>query len=136
MGLLLKAVVHPANIQDREGAKLLLTGVKEMFPRLTQIWADQGYDGTPFTAWVREHVGCHLAVTNKPSKWVWVTEGQETSPVAGFTLAARRWVIERSFAWSSRNRRLSRDYEGRSETEQALVYLAMGRVALKRLARE
>lgn len=134
LGLLLKVVVHPANIQDREGAKLLLAGTKQMFPRLSLLWVDQGYDGAPFANWVREHVGCEVAVTNKPCKWVWVCDGQEVQPIPSFTLMARRWVIERSFAWGGRNRRLSKDYEGRPETEQALIYMAMGRLALKRLA--
>ena len=127
MGLLLKVVSHPANLSDRDGAKLLLSGIKEAFPRLTIIWADQGYTGGPLHDWVRENLGCELAVTNKPCKWVWVTDGEDVAPVTNFTLMARRWVIERSFAWEGRNRRLSKDYEGRPETEQALIYMAMGR---------
>lgn len=134
MGLLLKVYVHPANISDRVGAKGLLTGIKREFPRLSLLWADQGYDGAPFEEWMRAETGCEVRITNKPTKWVWAKLDEALPEVANFALKARRWVIERTFAWGGRNRRLSKDYEGCPETQETLVYKAMSRLMLRRLA--
>jgi len=134
MGLLLRVHVHPANIPDREGAKVLLADAKRDFPRLSILWADQGYDGAPFQCWVNTEVACELAVTNKPAKWTWAKAGQPAAELGNFTLLARRWVVERSFAWSGRNRRLSKDYEGLAKTSETFIYQAMSRLMLRRLA--
>ena len=123
MGLVLLVVVHVANIQDRDGARLLLAKAKGMFPRLQRIWADGGYAGK-LIGWVQETCG-------------WVLEIIKRSDVVkGFKLLPRRWVVERTFGWLGRYRRLSKDYERLPESSEAMVYWAMTRVMVRRLARQ
>lgn len=124
MGLLLRVQVHPANICDREGAKPLLSGIKEKFPAISLIWADQGYGGSPLAEWVQEQVGCVLQITKRSNPPI--TQGIEIQP--------KRWLVERTLAWISRNRRLSRDYEELPDSEEALVSMAMVRLMAKRLS--
>ena len=123
MGLVLMVVVHVANIQDRDGARLLLAKAKGLFPRLQRIWADGGYAGK-LIGWVQETCG-------------WVLEIIKRSDVVkGFKLLPRRWVVERTFGWLGRNRRLSKDYERLPESSEAMVYWAMTRLMVRRLARQ
>ena len=123
MGLLLCVLVHKANIQERAGAKLVLQRVKEKgFARLQLIWADAGYDGQPMRDWV-----FHLA------RWVFEVIKRSDS-TKGFVVLPRRWVVERTFAWLGRYRRLSKDYEQLTQTSEAMIYAAMIRLMLKRLA--
>lgn len=135
LGLLLRIVVLPANISDREGAKRLLTGLKAQFPRLSCLWADQGYRGQKFCTWVRHQVGCRLIVMSRPKKKVWLGCDEMPHSLGRMNIQPRRWVVERTFAWAGRCRRLSKDYEGLPETEEALVSMAMVRLMLKRLTR-
>ena len=121
MGLLLVVVVHSAGIQDRDGAKLLLEKAKGMFPRLQLIWADGGYAGK-LVGWVKSVCSWVLQIVKR------------TDDVKGFKLLPRRWVVERTFGWIGRNRRLSKDYEGRTETSEAMIYWAMTRLMVRRLA--
>ena len=135
MGLLMRVHVHPANEGERVGAKILLSGLSTVFPRVTLLWADQGYDGTPFRTWIVTRLGWKIAVTNKPTKWVWAKEGEPLPEKrSNFTLMAVRWVVERTIAWIGRNRRMSKDYEGLTRTQEALVYASMCRLMLGRLA--
>jgi putative transposase len=125
MGLLLVVLVHQASLQERAGAKRLLKrALLKGFDRLQLIWADGGYHGQPMIDWV-------LAVTG----WLWqvVTrpKGQQ-----GFSVLPRRWVVERTFAWLGRYRRLSKDYERLPETSEAFIYAAMVRLMLRRLANQ
>lgn len=122
MGLLLLVVVHPANIQDRDGAKLLLEKARNLCPRLHLIWADGGYAGK-LVAWVKSTCSWVLQIVKR------------TDDVKGFKLLPRRWVVERTFGWIGRHRRLSKDYEGRTQTSEAMVYWAMTRLMIRRLAR-
>jgi putative transposase len=122
MGLLLVVVVHAANIQDRDGAKLLFEKAKNLFPRLQLIWADGGYAGK-LVGWVKSVCGWVLQIVKRCDK------------VKGFKLLPRRWVVERTFGWLGRNRRLSKDYEARTETSEAMIYWAMTRLMVRRLAR-
>lgn len=122
MGLLLMVVVHAASIQDRDGAKLVLAKVTQRFPRLQLIWADGGYAGK-LVDWVK--TVCH-----------WVLEiVKRSDDVKGFQVLPRRWVVERTFGWLGRYRRLSKDYEGLPETSEALIYAAMIHLMVRRLAR-
>jgi putative transposase len=122
MGLLLMVVVHAASIQDRDGAKLVLAKVTQRFPRLQLIWADGGYAGK-LVDWVK--TVCQ-----------WVLEIVKRSDgVKGFQVLPRRWVVERTFGWLGRYRRLSKDYEGLPETSEALIYAAMIHLMVRRLAR-
>lgn len=128
-------VVHAANIQDRDGARLLLSGLAERFPRLAMLWVDAGYQG-PCAEWIRETLHWVVEVVRKPSAWVWVGPGQEPPPRrAGFQVLPRRWVVERTFAWLGRQRRLSKDYEVLPATEEAWIYMTMSRLMVVRLAR-
>jgi putative transposase len=112
LGLLLAVVVHPANIQDRDGAKLVLKRIRRQLPRLQLIWADGGYAGQ-LVQWVHKHCGWILQTVLRPVG------------VKGFVVLPRRWVVERTFAWLGRYRRLSKDYERLSETSETLIYIAM-----------
>jgi putative transposase len=122
LGLLLLVVVHPGNIQDRDGAKLLLEKAKNLFPRLQLIWADGGYAGK-LVGWVKSVCGWVLEIVKRSDK------------VKGFKLLPRRWVVERTFGWIGRNRRLSKDYERLPESSETMVYWAMTRLMVRRLAR-
>ena len=120
MGLLLAVVVHAANVQDRDGAKLVFSRLKDRFPRLQLIWADGGYQGE-LVNWAREFGGWLLQIVHRTEK-------------TGFVVLPRRWVVERTFAWLGRYRRLSKDYEAKPETSEAFIHLAMIQLQLHRLA--
>ena len=98
MGLLIAVVVHAANIQDRDGAKLLLEKMKGKCRRLKLIWADGGYAGQ-LIEWTKQLCGWVLEIVKR------------TDDLAGFKLLPHRWVVERTFGWLGRYRRLSKDYE-------------------------
>ena len=122
IGLLLIVVVHTANIQDRDGAKLVLEQVKDAFPRLKLIWADAGYSGQ-LIDWVNLVCGWILEIVKR------------SDDIKGFQVLPRRWVVERTFGWLGRYRRLSKDYEGLTESSQAFIYAAMIHIMVKRLAK-
>lgn len=122
IGLILGVVVHAANIQDRDGAKLLFEKVKGCFPRLRLVWADGGYAGK-LIGWLAEF--CQ-----------WTLEIVKRNEQKGFYVLPRRWVVERTFAWIGRCRRMSKDYEELTENSEAMIQIAMIRLMLKRLATE
>lgn len=138
-GLVIKAKVHPADIHDKEGAKLLLAPLAGQLPRMAKVWTDSAYQG--LKQWVKETLGWDLEVVKHwwtGLRWVWVPEGQEPPALdipSGFQVLPRRWVVERTFGWLGRNRRLSKDYEFLPETEEAFIYLGMVRLMLRRLAK-
>jgi putative transposase len=137
-GLVLNAVVHPADVADRDGARLVLApSVEEdRLPRLKHLWADAGYRGAGLREWITERLGLSLEIVQRRRRWVWVPNDVEPEPLPeGFEVIKRRWVAERTFAWITRNRRMSRDYEFLAQTTEALVYLSMIRLMLKRLAK-
>ncbi len=135
IGLLLTVRVHPADVQDRDGATLLLAGLGERFPRLAKLWVDAAYQG-PCATWITETLGWVVEVVRKPRTWVRVPADQEPPEMpSGFQVLPRRWVVERTFAWLGRYRRLSKDYEVLPETEETWIYLAMSRLMTVRLAR-
>ena len=136
-GLLLKVKVHSAKIFDRDGIKLLLEGAKEMFPRLSHLWLDAGYNGEGRGKdWVEKVLGWTAQIAKRPRRWVRVPEGEEPPPYPkGFIVLPRRWVVERTFSWIGQNRRMSKDYERLPESGEAFVYVAMTRLMAKRLAR-
>jgi putative transposase len=121
LGLLLAVVVHPANIQDRDGAKLVLTKLAGRFPRLWLLWADGAYAGA-LLVWALVVGGWVIELVKKP-------EGATT-----FAALPKRWIVERTFAWLGRCRRLSKDYEALSETSETWIHIAMLHLMLKRLA--
>jgi putative transposase len=113
-------IVHTANIQDRDGAKLVLDEVKGTFPRLKLIWADAAYSGK-LIDWVKIVCGWILEIVKR------------SDDVKVFKVLPKRWVVERTFGWLNRYRRLSKDYEGLTESSQALIYAAMIRIMIKRI---
>jgi putative transposase len=121
LGLLLIVVVHAANIQESDGAKLVLRRALGRFPRLRLIWVDQGYKAH-LVAWARAVGGWVVEIVARPKEQ------------RGFAVLPRRWVVERTFAWLGRSRRLSKDYEGLPATHEAWVQVAMIHLMLKRLA--
>jgi putative transposase len=134
-GSVLKAIVHPANVPDREGAPPVLTAARLDQPRLERVWVDAGSTGA-LLGWAQEALGLTQEVTKRPRRWLRTPATQEPPPLpARFPVLARRWVIERTFAWLGRHRRLSKDYEALPATEEAWIYLAMNRLMLARLAR-
>ena len=142
LGLLLKVVVHAANIQDREGVAFLLEPVKGHFPRMEKVWVDNGYTGTGRT-WIKEQMGWEVEVVSHPRRprGMWVFPGQEIDwslfeRPKGFRHLPRRWVVERTLAWIGRYRRMSKDYEYLTSSSEAMVYLTMLRLMLTRLAKQ
>ena len=120
LGLLLIARVLTADVQDRDGAKILFSEIKEQMPRLSLIWADGGYRGK-LIEWVA--VQC-----------LWVLEiVKRNDSLKQFVVLPKRWIVERTFSWLNRNRRLSKDYERKIESSEAWLYLSMSILMLKRL---
>lgn len=151
-GLVLRAVVHEANIADRDGIMLLLSAeaaeghpsIRQQFPRLTHLWLDGGYNGAgKGKSWVEQALGWTAQIVQHPPKprYVWAREGETIDwaailPPPGFRgVLPRRWVVERTFAWLGQNRRLSKDFERLTSTGEALIYVAMTRLMARRLAR-
>jgi putative transposase len=122
LGLLLCVVVHPANLQDRDGAKLVLRKAHAGFPHLRLIWADGGYAGK-LIAWTLQICSWVLAIVKR------------SDTAKGWVLLPRRWVVERTFGWLSQCRALARDYEFHPETSEALIQVAMIHLMLRRLAK-
>ena len=135
LGVVLKAKVHPANIADRDGARLLLEPLAGVFARLRHLWADMGYRGQ-ILGWIRTHLGWNVEVVKRPSKWGRYPIDVEPPPMPAFTVLPRRWVVERSFAWLGRYRRMSKDYEYLTASSEALIYAAMSRLMLHRLTKQ
>lgn len=141
MGLLLKVAVHVANIQDREGVRLLLEPLKGVFPRMKKVWLDVSYSGKG-RQWIEQEMGWEAEIVKHAwtgLRGVWVPQGtqvnwEEIIP-PGFHVLPRRWVVERTFAWIGRNRRMSKDYEYLPRSSESMVCLTMIRLMVKRLAR-
>jgi putative transposase len=121
LGLLLRVVVHAANISEDEGAKLVFQKLFGVFTRLRLIWADAGYK-REIIWWVIAYCPWTLEIIKRP-------RGAQA-----FILLPRRWVVERTFAWLGRYRRLSKDYEQLPEVSESWIYLAMIHLMTRRLA--
>jgi transposase len=123
LGLLLGVAVTPASTTERAGAQILLGRVLGWFTWLRILWVDGGYTGEAFAQWVKG-LRPKLAVT--------VIKRSDT--IAGFAVLPRRWVVERTFGWLMRQRRLVRDYETNEASAEGWIYIAMIRIQLRRLA--
>jgi putative transposase len=123
LGLIWGAVVHSAGIQDPTGARTLFEKVHDHLPRLKKVWGDGRYGGS-LMDWAKQN-------------YHWVVEVVKRSADAqGFQPLPHRWIIERTFAWLGHYRRLSKDYEYLPESSEAMIYLAMSRLMVRRLARD
>jgi putative transposase len=118
LGLVLSCVVHAADVQDRDGAKWVLAHATFDFLRLRIIRADGGYAGR-LVDWTQQ--ACH-----------WSMEIIRRTSL-GFVLLPKRWVVERTFAWLGKYRRLSKDYEYYPESSEAFIYIAMIHIMVRRL---
>lgn len=123
LGLLLGIFVTPASTPEREGAQGLLARTLAWFTWLRLLWVDGGYTGEAFAQWVK---------TIRPKLEVQVVKRSDDA--RGFKVLARRWIVERTFAWFMRHRRLVRDYETTETSAEAWAYIAMIRIQLRRLA--
>jgi putative transposase len=121
LGLILVVVVHAADIQDRDGAKMAFEKLRGRFHRLRVIWADGGYAGKLVT-WVKEAFRWTLEIVKR------------SDDLSGFVVVPKRWIVERTFGWLGRYRRLSKDYEGRTDNSEAMILIAMINLMSRRLA--
>jgi putative transposase len=122
IGLILMVVVHVGNIQDRDGAKLVLEKARHLFPSLKLIWADGGYAGK-LIEWVLSSCASILEIVKR------------NADIAGFHVLPRRWVVETTFGWLVKYRRLCKDYEYFEQTSEAVIYGCMIHIMIRRLAR-
>lgn len=122
LGLVMVAVVTAASVSERDGARLVFATIRGRFPRLLWIWVDGGYAGAEFTGWVMQTYHWLLRVVRRPQQ------------AKGFVKLPVRWRVERTFGWLNWCRRFSKDYEGLPETHEAMVYAAMVRIMVRRLA--
>jgi putative transposase len=125
LGLVLVAVVHAASTQDYDGARRVMEPLRTRFSRLRLIWADSVYGRLGLPDWVRGL---------RPRRKLRLEVVSRQPGQKGFTVLPRRWVVERTFAWLGFHRRLSKDYEALPETSEAMIYVAMVRLMLARLA--
>ena len=119
----LQAIVHSAGIQDRDGAGLVLDKIRNRFPWLELVWADNGYNAWQVEAAVAKVPVLRLEIVKR------------SNDLKGFVVLPRRWVVERTFSWFGRNRRIAKDYENLGLTLAAFVTLACIQIAVRRLAR-
>ncbi len=121
LGLIIFVSVTAANVQERITAKNIFEKIKESSPRLKKIWADSGYTG-PLINWAKKYCGWILEII-KPTK-----------AKSGFNIRPWCWIVERTFGWLNKNRRLSKDYECLVDTSEAFIHISMIRLMVRRLA--
>lgn len=119
LGLIVAVVVHAANIQDRDGGRCVLDRVGRRFHRLRRIWADGIYAGA-FVIWARQQYGRLVEIVKR-------------SDIHRFVVLPKRWIVERTFAWLGKYRRLSKDYETLPASSEMMIYLAMINLMIHRL---
>ena len=119
LGLILAVVVHAADIQDRDGGRSVLERIGQRCHRMRRIWADGGYAGV-FVIWARQRYG----------RLVEIVKRRDTHR---FVVLPKRWIVERTFAWLGKYRRLSKDYETLPASSEMMLYLAMINLMIHRL---
>ncbi len=150
LGLVLRARVHSANLQDRAAVPVVLETVGEDFPRLKHLWADQGYTGAG-KEWIEQELGWTVEIVQHPPtprgewrpigdlndlttlRFEWVRLPPAPKRFRG--VLPRRWVAERTFSWFGQSRRLAKEYERLCATSEAMIYATMVRLMVRRLAR-
>jgi putative transposase len=121
LGLILMVVVHAADVQDRDGAKLVFRKLRGLYPRLKRIWADGGYAGK-LIDWTKRVGRWTLEIVKRSDK------------VVGFAVLPKRWIVERTFGWIGRYRRMSKDYEMLIPSSEAMILIVMINLMVHRLA--
>jgi transposase len=124
MGLVVAAIVHRADIQDRDGAPLLLATMRSAFPWLRHVFADAGYAGEKLRR-----------ALDKMGRWT-IDIIRRSDTAKGFEQLPRRWVVERTIAWLNRNRRLAKDFEATIESAQAWLFIASVKLLSRRIAKQ
>ena len=127
MGMLLAVMVHPANVQDRDGAEPLLRQARRLFPFVERIIGDAGYQGPKMAAAVARTGTWKIEIVRRCDKLRRCDKHR-------FVVLPKRWIVERTIGWISRNRRLARDFERHCRIAAAFVRMAMIRIMLRRLA--
>jgi putative transposase len=122
---MLAIVVTAASVQDRDGAKQLLSVLRHRFSRLRHLWADGAYAG-PLVNWVK---------ALRPQRPIRLEITKRSDKAKGFVVIPKRWIVERTFGWFNRYRRLSKDYELLPETSEALIQVTMIHLMIRRLVR-
>ncbi len=122
--MVIAVVVHAANIQDRDGAKILFSLIRDAYLRIRLVWADGGYAGK-LIEWV---------ASLRNSNCLRLEIVKRSDAIKGFYVLPRRWVVERTFGWLGRHRRLSKDYEYLTETSENMIRVAMIKLMVRRLA--
>jgi putative transposase len=123
LGLLLAVVVHPADMQDQDGAKLVFERLRHGFGRMKVVFADAAYGRSGLPTWVAVTFGWVLQTVLRPVR------------AKGFVVLPKRWIVERTFAWLGRSRRHSKDYEQTSESSVAMIQISMIHLMARRLDR-
>jgi putative transposase len=124
-GLILKVRVHAADVQDRDGAALVLDQLDQPLAGIEHIWADGGYAGEKLRHWMKQRFGereLRLEIVKR------------SDAAIGFEVLPRRWVVERTFGWLHNFRRLSKDYEYRTDSSEAFILIAAAKILAARLA--
>ena len=125
LGMILALAILPADVQDRDGAQAVLVALKAPFDRVTKVWADGGFAGqlVEWVARLRSRRPVALEIVKRSDQ------------ATGFVVIPKRWLVERTYGWLNRTRRLSKDYERTIESGEAMVRLAMIHLMVRRLAR-
>lgn len=123
-GLLLMAIVHAADVQDRDGGALLMASLFGLYPFLMKLYADAGYQGPQFQSALRK------AMTKIDVEIV-----KRSDHARGFVVLPKRWIVERTFAWLNRCRRLAKDWENLSDRALAFLLLASIRLMIRKLGK-
>ena len=119
----MRVIIHSAGIQDRDGAALVLDKIHARFPWLELVWADGGYNAHQVDATAAKIPNFRVEIVKR------------SDDVKGFKVLPRRWVVERTFSWFGRNRRLAKDFEATLASAQAWIYIARVKLLMRRLAR-
>jgi transposase len=122
-GLLVGAMVHPADVQDRDGAPLVIEAIHDLFPWLRHLFADSAYSGDELVQTLGQFGQWSIEIIKRIAGTV------------GFVVLPRRWVVERTLAWLNRNRRLAKDFEASTASAQTWVYIASVQLIVRRMAR-
>ncbi|MDX3099187.1 transposase [Streptomyces sp. ME19-03-3] len=122
LGLLLAVTVTAASVTDREAGRTLLARLRQRHWRITRVWADGGYTG-------------QLVDLARGILRIALTVVKRSDDTSGFTVLPKRWLVERTFAWLMRTRRLTRDYEARTDSSEAMIYWSMSMVMSRLLAK-